>query len=151
MTSDRISDRAVNHVFEKAFATVATLAVVSGIVAGFWILGTPGRQRAIASDRQRLSDLQSIAQELHWRAEEQSDFTLPDNLDSIQQRRDPITDRPYEYMRLSAQIYELCATFETDSSTYPLRNRNPEAEQWEHPMGRHCFELDVADLPNRFY
>lgn len=140
--------------FDQTFAVVATAAVVTGIVAGFWVLGTPGRQRSIAADRQRLQDLNDIAQALHndFQAEEDT-FQLPESLDDNQIRRDPLTDQPYEFRRLSAKTFELCANFATDSSTYPLGNPRPteEANQWQHPEGRHCFELDVSEYPGTFY
>ena len=140
--------------FDRAFAVVATTAVVFGIVAGFWILGTPGRQRQIASDRQRLSDLVAIAQNLHQDYQAQQDnFQLPDSLATDEQRTDPITRQLYEYNRLTDTTFELCATFATDSSTYPFSNRPrpPEGRRWDHPEGRHCFEFDVTEYPSNFY
>ncbi|MEM9163342.1 MAG: hypothetical protein AAGC54_09765 [Cyanobacteria bacterium P01_F01_bin.4] len=139
--------------FEKSFATIATLAVLSGIVAGFWVLGTPGRQRLIASDQRRLNNLQETARTLYWRAQDQGEnYTLPETLRASELGKDPITQQPYEYTRLSDNTYELCAQFETDSSTYPLRNRSSEdSEKWEHPEGRHCFEFDLSEQPPSFY
>ncbi len=140
--------------FDQTFAGVATAAVVIGIVAGFWVLGTPGRQREIASDRQRISDLVAIAQNLHQDYQAQQDnFRLPESLKADDQRTDPITRQLYEYSRLSNVTFELCATFATDSSTYPFRNRPrpPEARRWEHPKGRHCFEFDVTEYPGNAY
>ncbi len=140
--------------FDRTFAGVATAAVVAGIIAGFWILGTPGRQRAISSDRQRISDLVAMAQNLHQDYQAQQDgFQLPETLDANEQRSDPLTNQPYEYQRLSDTTFELCASFDTDSSTYPFSNRPrpPETRQWEHPEGRHCFEFDVTEYPGTFY
>jgi len=140
--------------FDRIFTGVATAAVVAGILAGFWILGTPGRQRAISSDRQRISDLVAIAQNLHQDYQaQQDDFQLPETLAADEQRTDPISRQVYEYQRLSDTTFELCANFDTDSSTYPFRNRPrpPEARRWEHPEGRHCFEFDVTEYPDRIY
>lgn len=134
--------------FDKAFAIAATVAVAAGVVAGFWVLGTPGRQRAVAADRQRLRDLQSIAFDLHMRSQNQPDeFQLPAQLDPSQMREDPLTNEPYEYQRLSESRFELCAEFDTDSSSYPLQNATQSAEFWQHPEGRHCFELDTNQQP----
>ncbi|MEO1403706.1 MAG: hypothetical protein AAFV72_21010 [Cyanobacteria bacterium J06635_1] len=139
--------------FEKSFATVATVAVIAGIVAGFWVLGTPGRQRSIASDQRRLNHLQETASTLYWRAQDQGDsYTLPETLSASELGKDPITQQPYEYTRLSDDTYELCAEFETDSSTYSLRNRPADdAERWDHPEGRHCFEFKLSEQPPSFY
>lgn len=136
---------------DQIFATVATLAVVAGVLAGFWVLGTPGRQRAIAADRQRLQDLQSIAADLHFRYQDSDDFQLPASLDAERQQRDPLTDEPYEYRSLSDTTYELCAEFATDSSTYPLRNTARRNEFWQHPAGEHCFEFEVDEQPPSVY
>ncbi|MEM9905811.1 MAG: hypothetical protein AAF921_12385 [Cyanobacteria bacterium P01_D01_bin.44] len=139
--------------FERSFATIATLAVLSGIVAGFWVLGSPGRQRLIASDQRRANDLQETARTLYWQAQDKGeDYRLPDTLSTRELGKDPITQQPYEYNRLSDSTYELCAVFETDSSTYPLRNRpSEEAEKWNHPEGQHCFEFDISEQPPSFY
>lgn len=137
--------------FDRAFASAATLAVVGGIVAGFWVLGTPGRQRAIAADRQRIQDLQAIAFELHGRSQSPADFELPAELDDGQRRVDPLTDEPYSYQRLSESSYELCAQFDTDSSTYPLQNATQENEFWQHPEGQHCFEFELGEQPPSLY
>lgn len=140
--------------FDRAFAAVATAAVVAAIAAGFWVLGTPGRQREIAADRQRLQDVGTIAQRLHERYLTDNDsFELPATLDASELRNDPLTNQPYEYERLSDRDFNLCATFDTDSSTHRLssQNSNPEAERWQHPEGRHCFEFDVAEYPTLVY
>lgn len=136
---------------DQIFATVATLAVVAGVLAGFWVLGTPGRQRDIAADRQRLQDLQSIATDLHFRYQDNDDFQLPASLDADRRARDPLTDQPYEYRPLGDTTYELCAEFATDSSTYPLRNATRRREFWQHPAGEHCFEFEVDEQPPSVY
>lgn len=143
-----------HQTFDRAFAAVATAAVGLAIVAGFWVLGTPGRQREIAADRQRLQDVAAIAQRLHeqYLADDDS-FELPATLDAIELRNDPLTNQPYEYERLGDRDFNLCATFDTDSSTHRLsdQNSNPDAERWQHPEGRHCFEFDVAEYPTLVY
>ena len=140
--------------FDRAFAAVATAAVVAAIAAGFWVLGTPGRQREIAADRQRLQDMGTIAQRLHERYLTDNDsFELPATLEASELRNDPLTNQPYEYERLSDRDFNLCATFDTDSSTHRLsgQNSNPDAARWQHPEGRHCFEFDVAEFPTLVY
>ncbi|MBD1915336.1 MULTISPECIES: hypothetical protein [Cyanophyceae] len=143
-----------NQTFDRAFAVVATVAVGLAIAAGFWVLGTPGRQREIAADRQRLQDVGTIAQRLHERYLTDNDsFELPATLEASELRNDPLTNQPYEYERLSDREFNLCATFDTDSSTHRLtaQESNPDAERWQHPEGRHCFEFDVAEYPTLVY
>ena len=149
MNSERVSHKA----FDRAFAGVATAAVVAAIAAGFWVLGTPGRQREIAADRQRLQDMTTMAQRLHERyVTETNSFELPNTLAAADVRNDPLTNQPYEYDRLSDRTFELCATFDTDSSTHRLtRSDDPETERWQHPEGRHCFEFDVTVYPTVMY
>lgn len=146
MNSERVSHKS----FDRAFAGVATAAVIAAIAAGFWVLGTPGRQREIAADRQRLQHVAEIAQRLHERyTGTNSNLALPTTLPAEDLRYDPLTNQLYEYERLSDRTFELCATFDTDSSTHRLSNQNPtpEAQRWQHPEGRHCFEFDVSVFP----
>ncbi|WOD40030.1 hypothetical protein [Nodosilinea sp. E11] len=147
MNSERVSHKT----FDRMFTGAATVAVGLAIAAGFWVLGTPGRQRDIAADRQRLQDVAAIAQRLHDRyLAETNSFELPTTLDPNELRNDPLTNQPYEYERLGDRTFELCATFDTDSSTHRLRNTNfnPDAARWQHPQGRHCFEFEVTEYPD---
>ncbi len=135
--------------FDRIFAALATVAVAAGAVAGFWVLGTPGRQRLITSDRQRLEDLNAIANTLYWQNQDQEDYVLPDALDSRDERQDPITQAPYAYSKVDDTRYQLCANFATDSSTHKLANIHNQA--WQHPQGSHCFELDITQQPPSLY
>ncbi|ESA35064.1 hypothetical protein N836_13895 [Leptolyngbya sp. Heron Island J] len=140
----------MNHsAFDRTFAALATIAVAAGAIAGFWMLGTPGQQRLITSDRQRLEDLHAIANTLYWQNQDQEDYVLPDALDNIDQRQDPITQEPYSYSKIDDILYQLCADFATDSSTYRLAHTNNQA--WQHPQGRYCFELDISQQPPSIY
>lgn len=127
--------------FDRIFAALATVAVAAGAVAGFWVLGTPGQQRLIMGDRQRIEDLSAIANTLYWKKQDQDDYLLPETLDSKDQREDPITQELYQYNRLDSSRYKLCATFATDSSTHKIANANNRT--WQHPQGSYCFVLDV--------
>ena len=135
--------------FDQIFATVATVAVAAGTVAGFWVLGTPGQQRLIMSDRQRLEDLSAIANSLYWKRQNQPDYVLPDVLDTDDQREDPITQEPYQYQKTDDSQFTLCANFATDSSTHRLTNVN--YQNWQHPQGFHCFEFDSQQQPPSLY
>jgi hypothetical protein len=137
--------------FNRVFALIATTAVGAAVVAGFWVLGTPGRQRAILADQQRLQDLTTIAQGLHQDYLDQPEqYRLPETLATRDRLQDPLTDLPYEYQRLADRRYQLCATFDTDSRDYRLKPLNPgDARQLQdHPQGRHCFEFDPSEYPD---
>lgn len=135
--------------FDRIFTALATVAVAAGTVAGFWVLGTPGQQRLIMSDRQRLEDLNAIANTLYWQNQDQEGYVLPDILDSRDERQDPITQEPYSYSKVDDTRYQLCASFATDSRTHKLANINNQA--WQHPQGLHCFELDITQQPPSLY
>ncbi|MEO0350013.1 MAG: hypothetical protein AAF282_08190 [Cyanobacteria bacterium P01_A01_bin.15] len=135
--------------FDRIFAALATLAVAAGAAAGFWVLGTPGQQRLIMSDQQRLEDLSAIANSLYWQSQDQDDYALPDALTTTNQRQDPITQESYSYRKVDDERYELCASFATDSSTHKLVNANN--QNWQHPNGRHCFELELSQPPPPLY
>jgi hypothetical protein len=140
--------------FDRNFAIVSAVAVAMGLLAGFLVLGTPGQQRLIAADRQRLQDLSDIAQNLYGKASNTRDpYKLPTALTAGSFRTDPITRSPYEYRRVSDSIYQLCAKFDTDSNTYSWSNRtqNADTDRWQHPRGRHCFEFNVKEQPPSFY
>ena len=55
--------------------------------------------------------------------------------------RDPQTGRPYEYMRVDARHYRLCAVFNRASET-----GGPTEPYWAHGAGRTCYLL-AADAP----
>lgn len=133
--------------FDRIFAGLATTAVLAGTVAGFWVLGTPGQQRLIMADQQRLEDLSAIANTLYWRRQDQDDYILPDALPSDDRREDPITRELYGYRKIDDSRYQLCANFATDSDTHKLVNQ----QNWQHPQGDYCFELNLTQQPPSLY
>ncbi len=140
---------------DRTFVAVSTAAVLIAIVAGFLLLGSPGQQRLLSLDSERVNDLSQIASNLAFAVENPGKVTpapqlpesLPDSVTSRDDLRDPLTNEPYEYRRLSDSAYELCATFATDSTqpdkTSQFSNTQwpHPAGQWPHPAGRHCFEF----------
>ncbi|PZO58038.1 MAG: hypothetical protein DCF15_05930 [Phormidesmis priestleyi] len=133
---------------DRTFVAVSTAAVLIAIVAGFLLLGSPGQQRLLSLDSERVNDLSQIASNLVYTVENPGNTTpapqLPESLPaSIANRddlRDPLTKEPYEYRRLSDSAYELCATFATDSTQQDKTSQFIDT-QWPHPVGRHCFEI----------
>jgi hypothetical protein len=120
----------------RAIAATAVTIVSGVVVAAFLTIGPPNRARAEALDRQRLRDLGDAAAELH---EDYSAQPLPVAL--THPRHDPVSDKPYDYQRLSGNRYRLCATF--DLPTPPDQPYNPDASGfWRHPAGRFCYTLD---------
>ena len=153
--------------FAKGWLNLRMLAIASGslviasIIGGFFIVGTPGMQRARRLDEQRVSDLSGLQSTVidYWVRKEQ----LPDGLDTLYEPvlgynfpRDPDTGRPYEYHKTGDLSFEICADFQSERTGqdeygyapkyYPEARPHAYApgEQigpayWNHGMGRACF------------
>jgi len=124
----------------RVFGILSTIAVIIGIGTGFWLLGSP--------QQQRIQDLRQIAQFLHRQAEQDNEsLDLPDSLPSRMRRlTDPISGKPYRYQKIDQTHYKLCANFATDSDQNKLQNKSrPRQDFWEHPAGKHCFEINVLE------
>lgn len=138
---------------DRAFALLAAAAVITAVIAGFWLLGSPNKQRLMALDRQRLNELQQIASEMTseygFKPAADETVSLPDSLESLNIRSDRLLDpesqEPYVYRRLSDSTYELCATFAIDSSEVPRQNFGYDnRERWAYSKGQQCFEFEVS-------
>lgn len=131
-----------------------TAIVIAGLAftSGAFIVGNPGMARSRRLDARRITDLTTIENVLqtHCRKYEENKWVmgapLPATLDEVltvarlarPRLTDPATTAPYEYRVTGASTYELCATFDEPSSETQM-------PRWDHPAGRHCFELDVLD------
>ena len=138
-----------------AFGVAASLVVVSAIVWGFVLAGSPATRRLERLDEQRLQDLQTIAREIQSMVvypypdrKRELKEPLPRTLDEAVQRargarlnpRDPETGEPYRYTVKNETTYELCARF--------TRQRESDFRVfWNHPAGEHCFTINVLDPP----
>jgi hypothetical protein len=126
-------------VANRLFVTGAFVLVIAATLVAFLTIGPPSRARAVALDERRVKDLRSIAARLH------ADYgntggILPPVLSGA---RDPITQQPYSYRRLSARRYELCATFATASES--AEEATPNTSSWRHHAGRTCYERDIGE------
>lgn len=124
---------------DRKYAVGAAIAVLFGIGIGFYMLGSPGRQREIEADLRRVEALQAIANGIHARP----DTPLPDALQFPNLRRDPVTQAPYEYHKLDENRYQLCAVFTGDTTSDATQ---PYQQFWLHRAGRHCYNLDRRAL-----
>lgn len=135
-----------NRLIDRAFVITSLLLVVAGIGAGFGVLGSPARQRRISLDAERIQDLNTIASQLQFQAQEpdKAKSNLPEQLpENLKLSRDPVTGEPYEYRRIDESTYKLCATFTTDSREHAEGSSWFDA-QWQHPEGRYCFEIEAS-------
>src|SRR5262245_61065930 len=138
-----------------AFGVAASIVVISVIVWGLVLAGSPATRRHERLDEQRLQDLQTIASEIqsmvvHPYPDRKRELKepLPRTLDEAIQRargarlnpRDPETGEPYRYTVKNETTYELCARF--------TRKRESDFRVfWNHPAGEHCFTINVLDPP----
>lgn len=141
----------------RIFAVLVVLGVFSVIVTGLVVSGSPAQERARRLDAQRSQDLQAIraAIDMTWT----DSSRLPVDLPTLQQLpnvylneiRDPKTGQPYEYAVKDAGRYQLCAIFETDTTTVTDEaGRGPVYAPPpfdKHPVGHACF--DLAPSPNQ--
>lgn len=143
----------MNPVIHRAFTIVATIVVALAIGWGFVLVGSPIARRAQRFDEQRLQDLRTIANEIRLLCADPDDSSklkqpLPKSLEEAAQRAqrsklnllDPETGAPYQYRVLDESHFELCATF--------TQERNWDATVfWNHPVGPHCYNVNVLDPP----
>lgn len=129
---------------ERIFTAGAFVLVGAALVLGFLFIGTPGHARQLAMDRKRLEDLHDIA--LAVRRNYGPRSPLPRRMPAGVKAIDPFTQRPYEYAKLDAQDFDLCAVFSAPAPAVD-DDRPPQlwAGDWSHPAGRVCFTFDVTD------
>jgi hypothetical protein len=125
----------------QAIMGVAVVAVISAVVAGILLLGSPAGERMRRMDERRVDDLVSLARatDLYWTRHDR----LPDSLEQLVEEpgsaatiSDPATGMPYEYAAVNGSTYQLCATFARSST---LGRQTPDADFWTHGEGRQCF------------
>lgn len=138
---------------KKIWLVVSTALILFSIIWGFSVLGSPRTQRLIKYDTQKVSDLQSISNQIenHY----SSKGVLPNNLEEVKNSfysfssLDSQTQKPYEYQKLGDTKYNICAEFNKASddkniSTSPTYSYSYGGENnWTHPAGRYCFERTI--------
>ena len=135
------------------WAVRALLAVVVAVVVGciayaLALTGSPGEQRDIRLDEERVSHLSNIADniDLYW----ELNGELPSDLADMSGPRyflhrihDPERGGRYEYTVIEDNRYELCAVFSSDTADQPERDRPFSERAWAHGAGRTCFQLEA--------
>lgn len=144
----------------KLVATVASVAVIAAIIAGFLSIDTPSEVREHRIDQQQVSDLQ----EMQFRIEEyyRREGALPEDFEglfvSTTIPEAPEGRESYTYRVTGAETYELCATFAlpterggaTEPYIRPLSEVSyaPQNYSWDHEAGRVCFERIAPERQN---
>lgn len=133
------------------------IVIIVGVatISGYFVAGSPFRERMRKFDERRINDLQSIQWQIvnYWQRKEK----LPDNLENLKDDisgfsapYDPETGLPYEYRKLEDLKFKLCANFKLESSSdanYP-KLAYPEFggqtnDNWNHGLGQKCFERNI--------
>ena len=145
-----------NKKLNLIFAYLTAALVILSVVLGFFIIGTPAKQRAYRFDEQRVQNLQIIQDRVvnYWQLKQ----ALPENLslleDSISGFKvptDPDTQATYEYKITGDLAFELCADFKTVSTD---QNASLKAssyaefggdfqQNWDHQAERTCFSRTI--------
>jgi hypothetical protein len=156
---------------DKLFATLASAAVLLAIIGGFAIMGSPAEARLRLLDERRISDLQNIQWQIvsYWQQKgklPQSLVDLSDPIAGFNLPTDPLSGDAYEYLLVGDLSFQLCANFSRQTigegsklkergrygvkslPAYDSFNSLSVAENWEHAVGRYCFER-VID-PDRY-
>jgi len=132
----------------QATMGVVIVAVISAIVAGILLLGSPANERTRRLDARRVNDLLALARatDLYWTRHER----LPASIDELVQEpgfsvsaQDPGTGVPYEYSAVDEKTYELCASF-AQSAT--LVEHRLDGDFWTHGEGRQCFRREAQEV-----
>lgn len=140
---------------QKYFAVFVSSLVVAAVVLGFFIVGSPSKERMRRQDEQRTNDLYAIQSQIinYW----QQKGRLPSNLEELEDGLgyftmplDPATGEEYEYKIIDADnlSFELCADFSLKSADQAeaIRERSLTLAgvygpgSWAHDSGRFCFE-----------
>ncbi|HUP03958.1 MAG TPA: DUF5671 domain-containing protein [Bryobacteraceae bacterium] len=133
-------------------ALVATVLVAVTLAFSFTKFGSPANQRLSASDVRRSEDLEAIANVIRarWMAARGPEAPmLPRSIAELPESAtlrltDPISREPYRYSTLGGARYQLCASFQSDTSQLVIAQRRSLFRI--HPAGDYCFAVDAAAL-----
>lgn len=143
-------------------AIAAAVIVLTALVAGFFIVGSPASQRSRRFDEQRVQHLQTLQSQIvnYWMLKQK----LPDSLDALRDNisgfsapRDPETGQPYDYQAGDKLSFQLCGVFHlgTDIAGSPQEKFSSRPavpygaygdahnENWTHGAGRSCFSRTI--------
>ncbi|MEK7624270.1 MAG: DUF5671 domain-containing protein [Patescibacteria group bacterium] len=139
----------------KYFVWIVSGLVTAVVITGFFVIGSPAKERTRRFDQQRVNNLQNIQFEIvnYWINKR----VLPENLSALENSisgykapTDPQTNEPYAYSVKGSESFELCAVFSL-ADNFP-QNLEPRAvkpieggygQNWQHNAGKTCFERKI--------
>ena len=142
---------AKSRIFWRIFAGAI---ILSSVLWGFSVLGSPRTQRLLKYDQQKISDLQNISSQIGSFYSKEG--YLPNSLDDIKadylNKTDSQNKKPYEYEKLSDITYNLCADFNKESPdknqannyrNFYYYNSYESDGSWLHKAGRDCLLREI--------
>lgn len=142
----------------KVFVWKIIILVLAASVAGFYIAGSPFKQRDIKFDQERIGHLQTIQGQIvnYWIQKGKLPAGLNDLIDTISgftPPNDPETGELYSYKNTGLLSFELCAVFNLPSENpgaFKARPIGPhsidsgiEGGSWDHAAGQQCFSRTI--------
>ncbi len=138
----------------------AGAVVLASIIAGFFIMGTPGEVRLARFDSEKINNLQNIQYQIVNYYQQKG--MVPAQLSDIE---DPLSGwilpqdpegEEYRYQKKGELSFSLCATFNKESRVPEMPRARPAApygapmpdENWEHGAGEECFDRTID--PDRY-
>lgn len=143
--------------YHKYFVLAIIILALAGMIAGFFIIGSPQKERLRRFDQQKIGDLSGAQSQIveYWRTKER----LPQNLIDLENKisgyrmpNDPQTKEPYEYNVKGENSFELCAIFNLDfnldsegglKESPPILSYSDQNWNWEYKKGKTCFERTI--------
>jgi hypothetical protein len=146
----------------QVLASVVSVMVVTAVVAGFIVAGSPALERARRFDDQRVNALGQIANAVGIYVENRR--AVPATLADLETAaskgfgvylpdlKDPATQAIYEYAATGPIAYRLCATFQAEP-----RPVDPNNDQYvglkmggtpdfsRHASGHQCWDVDLTE------
>ncbi|MEL7535935.1 MAG: hypothetical protein AAFM91_02625 [Pseudomonadota bacterium] len=129
---------------DRMAAVTAIAAFVVAVGIGLYFSGSPGEQRQLRFDQQRITHLKRVKNSIdaYWRTHR----SLPARVDADviglslgQIPRDPETNTEYHYEVTGDNAYRLCAVFVLASPEHGAD------DFWAHDIGRQCFDFRVTE------
>lgn len=137
----------------KYFVWSVSALVLIVIIAGFFFIGSPQKERITRFDQERISNLQSIQSEIvnYWinkRVLPANLSVLEDPISGYKIPADPETNGQYEYIIKGSELFDLCAVFGlasdyTNMETPVAVPMGDYSQNWQHSAGRVCFERKI--------
>ncbi len=138
----------------QVVAVAACLLVLTSIISGFFIIGSPASARLYSFDDQKVNDLQSVQWQIvnYWQAKQKLPSALTDLNDTISgftMPKDAQTGSAYTYEVTGGTTFKLCATFNLQSRNLPTgaavapRPIGVLDDNWQHGGGSQCFTRTI--------